>query len=157
MSDKAEVVDVPSQPVGLRVSKCITNETEGGSVDATVTIVGHARGLHKLVGEQVNIATTSGGRRFAGKCSAVTIKAGKTERKKEVSAKVVGPRELDELVGLQVTLEPAQGELPGTGEPATDDDAIRSVRPANHSELAVNPPKRRRGKNDEDEGDERTH
>lgn len=143
-----DVVDVPAQSLGLRVAKCITSETEEGTPKATITIVGWARNLAKFVGEQVNVIT-GGARGHHGLCSAVTIKAGKTERKKEVSLKVVGARELDQLVGLQVTVEQAEPGLVGAEPNVGDEDTDpRSLRPADHlDKFAVNPPRnKKRGK-----------
>lgn len=105
-----DVVDVPAQSLGLRVKSAAVKETEDGGTVATITIVGRAKNLVKLVGEQVNVV--SGGRKHHGQMASVTVKAGK-DGKREVTAKIGGARDMDSLVGLQVEIEEAEPNLPG--------------------------------------------
>lgn len=100
--------------VGLRVTKSTVSETSDGGARAVITVAGTKLIAQKLAGEQVNV-TTSGGRGGFGKCVEVTTKAGKEEGKKTYRMKVEGARDLDALVGLQVTVDQTQMYLPIAG------------------------------------------
>lgn len=96
--------------VALRVTKSTVSETIDGVVRAVLTISGTKLIDQKFAGEDVNLAT-SGGRAAFGRCLEVKTTAGK-EGKKIYRMKIEGARDLDALVGLQVTVDQAQGELP---------------------------------------------
>lgn len=143
-NDQVEVVEGNITPkstlIGLRVTKSTVTETSDGGARAVITVAGTKLVQQKLAGEQVNVIT-AGGRGGFGKCIEVTTKAGKAKGEKLYRMKLEGARELDSLVGLQVTISQAQGELPLGAEASTDEAAeeIRKLRPKGH-DLAVNPP-----------------
>lgn len=97
--------------LGLRVTAAAVKETKEGSTTATITIVGRARNMVKMVGQQVNVVSGGGSRKHHGDCRSVTVKA--KNGKREVTVKVDGGREMDQLVGLQVEIEEAEPNLPG--------------------------------------------
>jgi len=125
---------------GLWVKSAAIKEDAEGGARAEITIVGIARGLVRLVGEGIHVATVSGERRMAGHVRAVTVAEGKDGGTKTVTAKVGGARELDQLVGLQVRLEKAQGELPGV---AVDVEAEEGPAPFREPEAPDRPAPRR--------------
>jgi len=133
-----------STGIGLRATTVRVKESGEGAAIAEMTVTGRAASLTRvvgMVGEQVNVITP-GGAGGHGKCLQVTIKApAKEGGPKITSLKIVGARELDRLVGLQVTVDSAQAELPLRVEASPDDavDEIRKLKPKDHA-LAVNPP-----------------
>jgi hypothetical protein len=118
-----DVVDVPALSIGLRVTSAAIKETDGGAATAVVTISGNAKGLVKMVGEQVNVKT-AGGRAHHGELRQVTVKAGKTQGgPRTITGKVAGAANMVDLVGLQVEVEEAEPNLPETGRKSRGKDA----------------------------------
>ena len=116
MSQPLEEVEQPdfrNTPLGLRVKRAAVKESDAGEAKAEITIVGEARNMVKLVGESIRVATMDNGRAYFAHVRAVTVATAKEEGKRTVTLKASGARELDQLVGCQVTVEKAQGELPG--------------------------------------------
>lgn len=120
MSDNGKDVEIvegnvtPKATVlGLRIKSAKTNEDDEDGTTTEATIVGVARGLVRLVGESVQIATVGGGRRLAGHVRSVKVEEGKKGGPRTVTVRLGAPREINKLVGNQVLLEAAQGVLPG--------------------------------------------
>lgn len=106
-------------PIGLRVKGATIKEAEDGGAIGEATVTGPAvMSLVKLVGQAVHVETVSGSHTVAGHVRAVTIAEAKKGGAKVATVKVCGARNLDGLVGLQVRLKQAQGELPLAGEGA---------------------------------------
>lgn len=114
----------PSVPLGLRVTKVATKAEPEGGATAILTVAGQARGLIGLIGEPVIISTVEKGRSLRARLFSVTVSASKVEGKKELSAKLSGGRELNELVDLMVNIEGAQKRLPGAEDPPEEEATL---------------------------------
>ena len=83
-----------------------------GEAEATLTVTGTQKALERLIGNAVVIE--NGTNKMLGKVTAFSVRDRKGER--VCACKVIGARDLDELVGQNVSLTRSQRELPGTGD-----------------------------------------
>lgn len=130
--------------IGLRVKGVTVTEDQDGGAVGHATVTGPAAAsLVKLVGEAVHLETLAGGRAVAGHVRAVTIAEAKKGGAKVITLRVRGARNLDGLVGLQVRLKQAQGELPLVGD-APEASTDQPAAPPFGEVEEPDPPRRRR-------------
>jgi hypothetical protein len=95
--------------LGCYVKSASVKVLDTGEAEATVTVSGTQKSLERLIGHA--IALENGTRKMLGKMVVFQVKDAKGKR--EAIAKVKGARDLDQLVGLTVTLTRSQRDLPG--------------------------------------------